>query len=175
MYQAQMGWIENRDLGGRLQHLLSRGRARCPFNRASCSRPPAPFFESQERYVNLYKILYRYHWCDDCFVQSLASARQGPSSHHTEDKMDNNGSPPPISRHSTFYYPDGNICLVTPNNTVFRLLKSQLAHHSALFNDLFDLSAPSSDEDTYDGAAIVRVSDSPEDLALLFTLLWNGP
>ncbi|KAG8853541.1 hypothetical protein FRB96_008143 [Tulasnella sp. 330] len=80
----------------------------------------------------------------------------------------------PFKRHPVFYYPDGNICLVA-ENTIFRLLKSQLSQNSNFFTDLFELSATSNEAEEYEGATIIRVSDVPEDLVIVFTLLWCGP
>ncbi|KAG9007372.1 hypothetical protein FRB94_014399 [Tulasnella sp. JGI-2019a] len=79
-----------------------------------------------------------------------------------------------LTRHPVFYYPDGNICLVA-NDTIFRLLKSQLAQHSSFFIDLFGLSATSNDAEEYEGATVLHVPDASEDLVTVFTLLWSGP
>ena len=43
-----------------------------------------------------------------------------------------------LVHNETFYFPDGNICL-SAGNVVFRVLKSQLARESAVFEDLFSI------------------------------------
>lgn len=89
----------------------------------------------------------------------------------------------PLFRHNVFYWPDGNIVLVA-RNVIFRLLKSQLASISTVFGDMFNLSMeqlsvsdpdPSSPQEKYDGVPMIKLDDDPDDLAMLFTLIWKGP
>lgn len=86
-----------------------------------------------------------------------------------------------LTRHTEFYYHDGNICLAA-GPTVFRVLKSQLAAHSNLFRDMFTIPSPPAStelinggQETYDSAPLVRVDDAPEDLQALFRFLWSPP
>lgn len=86
-----------------------------------------------------------------------------------------------LNRHTEFYYHDGNICLVA-GPTVFRVLKSQLAAHSSLFQDMFAIPSPPAsnelaegEQEMYDNMPLVRVDDAPEDLEALFRFLWCPP
>ncbi|KAG9017522.1 hypothetical protein FRB90_000947 [Tulasnella sp. 427] len=83
-----------------------------------------------------------------------------------------------ISRHQEFYYEDGNLCLLA-GSVVLRLLKSQLARQSTVFADMFtvggDQSALKLQGETYDGAPLVRVTESADDWTVVCRLLWNPP
>ncbi|KAG8987399.1 hypothetical protein FRB90_003369, partial [Tulasnella sp. 427] len=76
-----------------------------------------------------------------------------------------------LERHETFYFPDGNICLVA-HGVVFRLLRSLLAGESEVFRDLFVVGSDGQ-QDMYDGVPLITVDDDPDDLARIFGLLWK--
>ncbi|KAG8946416.1 hypothetical protein FRC04_011862 [Tulasnella sp. 424] len=96
-----------------------------------------------------------------------------------EDKATSEiGSPTPPTRHEEFYYEDGNICLQA-ENTIFRLLKSQLARQSDMFTDMFFVGGEQQgilvEGEVYDGVPLVRVEERAEDWTIVCQLLWNPP
>lgn len=76
--------------------------------------------------------------------------------------------------HPEFYFPDGNICLIVQDATIFRVFKSQLARRSSVFADMIAIPE-SDDQDMYDSVPSVALDDSAQDVAELFDLLWNPP
>lgn len=70
-------------------------------------------------------------------------------------------------------------------NTLFRVHKSLLARHSGFFHDLFTLPQPEADggslpvhasgDSDIEGCPVLRLHDTPEDVANLLTALVDGP
>ncbi|KAF9219772.1 hypothetical protein BS17DRAFT_716408 [Gyrodon lividus] len=94
-----------------------------------------------------------------------------------------------LVRHPDLWFSDGSIVL-RAENTLFRVHKSLLARHSGFFHDLFTLpqlvadaasslsssvipSVQSSGD--IEGCQVLRLHDTPEDVANLLTTLVDGP
>jgi hypothetical protein len=77
------------------------------------------------------------------------------------------------------YFPDGNVVLYVQdkegNSTNFRLHKSILAKHSAVFHDMFSMPSPTTPVETesYDGVPLVELHDEPEDLKTFLMNLYE--
>ena len=95
------------------------------------------------------------------------------------------------NRHPEFWFADGSIILLA-HDVLFRVHKSFLARHSLVFRDMFSLpqpslesSSPSNDTDAkkvenmdhgmVDGCPVVRIHDTPDDVASLLYALYDGP
>lgn len=88
-------------------------------------------------------------------------------------------------RHSSLYFAHGDIVLAAPVHTshgaqsqmqLFRVGQHLLAHHSTVFRDMFTVPQPpdsAQEHEMYDGAPVVRMQDSAEDLASLLKLLYH--
>ena len=74
-----------------------------------------------------------------------------------------------LERDKDFWLEDGNIVLVA-QNVGFRVYKGLLTKQSPVFQDLFSAREIRADE-SYDGAPVVRLFDSPVDLRHLFQVL----
>lgn len=102
------------------------------------------------------------------------------------DLEDNNWT-----QHPEFWFIDGSVILLA-HNVVFRVHKTFLARHSAVFRDMFSIPQPSSATDdtglnissssaiskdaaSMGGVPVVRIHDSPEDVANLLFALYDGP
>ncbi|TDL17692.1 hypothetical protein BD410DRAFT_831408 [Rickenella mellea] len=80
--------------------------------------------------------------------------------------------------HETLYFPAGDLVLAASlknpghadGSVLFRVHKFMLAHHSPIFNDMFALP-PVDTIETYDGANLVHMPDSAEDLEGLLRVL----
>ncbi|KAG8945657.1 hypothetical protein FRC04_000618 [Tulasnella sp. 424] len=85
-------------------------------------------------------------------------------------------SQPPLRRHESFYFFDGNICLLS-RGIVFRVFKSLLAAESEVFKDMFVVGSDGQAEgqSLYEGVPLISLDDDPEDLAHLFRFLWKPP
>lgn len=101
-------------------------------------------------------------------------------------------------RHSTLYFPDGNICLSAelprvspitlddssiaapddltkePTGLLFRVHRSVLSLHSHVFRDMFSMPDLSGSSEVYDGLALVRMPDSANDLESLLGAFYIG-
>ncbi|GJE89564.1 hypothetical protein PsYK624_056670 [Phanerochaete sordida] len=77
-------------------------------------------------------------------------------------------------RHQHLWFDDGNIVLLA-DNVAFKVHRSLLGRHSIVFKDLFELSQPSeSVDEQMDGVPLVRLHDSPHELADLLDIIYNG-
>jgi hypothetical protein len=85
---------------------------------------------------------------------------------------DDNRAPACPRRHEQLWFDDGNIVLTT-ENVAFRVHRSLLSRHSQVFKDLFELSQPSPDEQL-DGVPVVKLHDSPHELASLLDVIYGG-
>ncbi|KIP07179.1 hypothetical protein PHLGIDRAFT_45454, partial [Phlebiopsis gigantea 11061_1 CR5-6] len=79
--------------------------------------------------------------------------------------------------HPTFYLPFGDLIVQSAadakgTSTLFRVNKSLLAFNSPVFADMFTLPNTSTQE-LYDGAPIVRVTDTAEDLTAVCSALYD--
>jgi hypothetical protein len=91
-------------------------------------------------------------------------------------------SPPdPRTRHADLWFCDGSVILQA-DSTLFRVHKSQLSRHSAIFSDMFTLPQPpvmtthaTLADETYEGCPVVELHDSAEDVANLLLALYDGP
>ncbi|KAG8992220.1 hypothetical protein FRB93_002449 [Tulasnella sp. JGI-2019a] len=93
----------------------------------------------------------------------------------------------PTQRDREFYYPEGNIILAVvgrrESGYLFRVMKSQLAKHSEVFANMFNVPQPSDNDDEnigrtmeeIEGCAVVRMEDDAEDVRSTFRLLWDLP
>ena len=101
---------------------------------------------------------------------SLASTLTLPCPNADQDgKM-----PPPspldnITPHDEFWFQDGNLVLVA-GDVSFRVYRGLLSAQSTVFNDMFS-SASENDEETFEGCPVVRLFDTPQELAHLFRIL----
>lgn len=83
---------------------------------------------------------------------------------------------PTFQRSPKFYFAGGDVCLLSSDNVLFRLLKAQLASQSETFTDLFDLSSSEPKEsEGYEGTPIIQLTDSTAELENVFTILWLPP
>lgn len=94
------------------------------------------------------------------------------------------------NRHPEFWFADGSIILLA-HDVLFRVHKSFLARHSLVFRDMFSIPQPStesssasdnsdskgvpSDHEMIDGCPLVRIHDTPDDVASLLYALYDGP
>ncbi|KAM5539653.1 hypothetical protein V8D89_006762 [Ganoderma adspersum] len=74
-----------------------------------------------------------------------------------------------LKRSDEFWIEDGNIVLVA-GETAFRVYRGLLALQSTVFTDLFASSSPSAEE-RFDDCPVIRLTDSPQDLAHLLRAL----
>lgn len=73
--------------------------------------------------------------------------------------------------HSDIWFEDGNIVLEAGRKQ-FKVHRGILALHSSVFKDMLSVpQPPSSDQDSVDGCAVVRLSDSAEDLEIVLRAL----
>lgn len=78
------------------------------------------------------------------------------------------------TRHSTLWFEDGNIVLVTDaENVGFKVHRSILARQSLVFRDMFEIPQPMHEEE-YDGCAMIHVYDTAADLAIFIEVLYDG-
>ncbi|PIL26444.1 hypothetical protein GSI_12202 [Ganoderma sinense ZZ0214-1] len=75
-----------------------------------------------------------------------------------------------LKRSEEFWIEDGNIVLIASGETAFRVYRGLLALQSTVFADLFASSSPSAEE-RYDECPVIRLTDSPQDLAHLLRAL----
>lgn len=77
-------------------------------------------------------------------------------------------------RHDQLWFDDGNIVLLV-DNVAFKVHRSLLSRHSTVFKDLFELSQPSTSiDEQMDGIPLVKLHDSPHELADLLDVIYNG-
>ncbi|RPD54023.1 hypothetical protein L227DRAFT_556949 [Lentinus tigrinus ALCF2SS1-6] len=74
-----------------------------------------------------------------------------------------------LKHHEEFWFHDGNIVLIT-GDTGYRVYQGLLSSQSTVFQDMFSSSIARHDE-LYEGFPIVRLSDSPQDLAHFLRVL----
>lgn len=100
-----------------------------------------------------------------------------------------------LSRHAEFWFTDGSIVLVA-QSTMFRVHKTFLSRHSVIFRDMFSLPQPAEGSsagsaaplahamispeigvglEDAEGCSVVRLHDSPDDVASLLYALYDGP
>ncbi|TDL13444.1 hypothetical protein BD410DRAFT_903300 [Rickenella mellea] len=84
------------------------------------------------------------------------------------------------TRHETLYLPAGDLVLSALSDlkdrglVLFRVHKFMMAHHSSIFRDMFALPIPVEDfNESYDGASMVHIPDSAEDLEGLLRVLYD--
>ena len=75
-----------------------------------------------------------------------------------------------MTRHEEFWFDDGSVVLVA-QNTGFRVFRSLLAAQSMVFSNMFSSSSPHAEE-MFEGCPIVRLSDSPHDVAYFLRVLF---
>ncbi|GJE95291.1 hypothetical protein PsYK624_114740 [Phanerochaete sordida] len=76
------------------------------------------------------------------------------------------------------YLADGDLAICSAaaddgTTTVFRVHKAVMAHNSPVFRGMFGLPAAPAAQDCYDGASLVRVTDTAEELRALLDALYN--
>ncbi|KAJ3558150.1 hypothetical protein NM688_g1093 [Phlebia brevispora] len=75
-------------------------------------------------------------------------------------------------RHERLWFEDGNVVLQA-GDTMFRVYRGILCNASEVFRDMFSIPQPPEGE-TVDGVPLVRLYDSPFELADLLDVLLNG-
>ncbi len=91
----------------------------------------------------------------------------------TGGKAEDDAIPIPLSkreRHSTIWFKDGTVILAT-SSTLFRVYGGILAHHSPVFRDMFSLSQPDAESESFDGVPVVHLSDDTTELAHFLSAL----
>ncbi|KAF7297746.1 BTB domain-containing protein [Mycena kentingensis (nom. inval.)] len=80
-----------------------------------------------------------------------------------------------IQRSKDYWFEDGSIVLQV-ESTQFRVAKTMLAMHSAVFKDMLSLPRPATEEPLIEGCPLVVLSDSSEDwehlLGAMYSKLW---
>ena len=76
-------------------------------------------------------------------------------------------------RSEEFWIPDGNVVLIA-GDTAFRVYRGLLAMQSTVFADLFASSSPMAEE-SYDDCPLIRLTDSPQEVAQLLRILLPTP
>jgi hypothetical protein len=86
-----------------------------------------------------------------------------------------------FERHSTAYFPDGDIVLCARRKSfdtlcMFRVDRVYLTRNSSVFRDMLSVSSPPGHGDTpemYDGVPVIRLPDDADDLGNVLGLLYN--
>ncbi|KAI1782785.1 hypothetical protein LXA43DRAFT_1068289 [Ganoderma leucocontextum] len=82
-----------------------------------------------------------------------------------------------LVKHPEFWFSDGSLIL-RAHSTLFRVHISQLCRKSVFFRDLFSLPQPSEpdrNERQLEGCPVLDLHDSPEDVANLVKVIYDGP
>ncbi|KAI1781561.1 hypothetical protein LXA43DRAFT_1188336 [Ganoderma leucocontextum] len=82
-----------------------------------------------------------------------------------------------LVKHPGFWFSDGSLIL-RAHSTLFRVHISQLCRKSVFFRDLFSLPQPSEpdrNERQLEGCPVLDLHDSPEDVANLVKVIYDGP
>ncbi|KAM5544471.1 hypothetical protein V8D89_002131 [Ganoderma adspersum] len=82
-----------------------------------------------------------------------------------------------LVKHPEFWFSDGSLILCA-QSTLFRVHISQLCRKSVFFRDLFSLPQPPQsdpDERQLEGCPVLDLHDSPEDVANLVKVIYDGP
>lgn len=82
-----------------------------------------------------------------------------------------------VAHDKDWFLQDGDIVLSASQQSQTRLFKVHraiLAHHSALFADMFTLPCSANIDDTYDGTPVVHMQDDPDDLAQFIGALYDS-
>lgn len=78
-----------------------------------------------------------------------------------------------VKKHETLWFDDGNV-VIASEDMLFRLHRGIVCHHSQVFRDMFSAPHTGESTDVVEDCPVVRVSDSGENLAGFFTLLYDG-
>ncbi|KZT03492.1 uncharacterized protein LAESUDRAFT_683666 [Laetiporus sulphureus 93-53] len=78
-----------------------------------------------------------------------------------------------IKRDQEFWYPDGNIIVITDDQIAFRIYRGMLAEHSEVFRGMFTVPQPQSSE-RMDDCPIVHVSDASNDFRRILRFVFRG-
>ena len=82
-----------------------------------------------------------------------------------------------LVKHPEFWFSDGSLILCA-QSTLFRVHISQLCRKSVFFRDLFSLPQPPDSDLTerqLEGCPVLDLHDSPEDVANLVKVIYDGP
>ena len=77
-----------------------------------------------------------------------------------------------VTHHPDLWFEDGNIILVA-GETGFCVHRGVLARKATVFDDMLNASSPADDE-MVGIIPSVKLSDTPEDIALLLDTIYNG-
>lgn len=74
------------------------------------------------------------------------------------------------------WFPDGNLVLVTPDETAFKVHRGILARHSEIFQSMFQMPPPESlpESEVLENCPIVPMYDSSSELSNLIKALYDG-
>lgn len=78
-----------------------------------------------------------------------------------------------FTKHPRLWIEDGNIIIVAPDGTAYRLHIGFLSLRSNVFKDLFSAAHTLADE-KYEGCGVVRLPDPPVDIRAFFEALYHG-
>ena len=112
-----------------------------------------------------FRTVYRDSFVSTCYVSLMTQQHRPPKRPRTaaDDGLK------ALTHHEEFWLDDGNVVLVA-QTVAFRMYRGLLAAQSTVFADMFASSTHKADE-MIEGCPVVRVSDSPEDLAQLFRVI----
>jgi len=80
-----------------------------------------------------------------------------------------------ILKHSEYWFDDGNVILQV-ENTQFRVHRGMLAHHSAVFKDMFGIPQPENpNEPQVEGCQVVPLYDLLQDVEIMISILYGKP
>lgn len=81
-----------------------------------------------------------------------------------------------LTKHSDLWFQDGSV-VFRAETVLFRVHISQLSRHSVCFRDMFALSSHKADGSVnfLDNCPVIFLHDKAEDVASLFTALYDGP
>ncbi|KAH8099880.1 hypothetical protein BXZ70DRAFT_224441 [Cristinia sonorae] len=93
-----------------------------------------------------------------------------------EDSFETCLGSPVLRQHEKLWLKDGNVVLMVNKDMLFKVHRSILSVHSAVFKDMFAMPQPAypDEEDMYDGCPLVRLSDAPEDMGIFLDIFYNG-
>lgn len=90
------------------------------------------------------------------------------------------GTTIPADKRGEPWFDDGNVIVLTEDTAsdvtvAFKVHRGMLARHSEVFQSMFELPAPiTEDVEVADGCQVVRMYDRPTELSALIRALYDG-